>query len=76
MIAKIIPTVIICIVLAAIVALAVISIIRDRKKGKSCSCGCQNCAMSGMCHSAKNKNEENNKVPDTVTEVSEDKTEE
>lgn len=74
--AGIIPTVIICIVLAAVVSLAIISVVRDRKKGKGCSCGCSGCAMSGVCHAAKNKNEERNREHDTVTEVFEDKTKE
>ena len=37
-----------------IVTLAVISMIRDKKAGKSsCECGCANCAMAGKCHSGK-----------------------
>ena len=37
-----------------IVTLAVISMIRDKKAGKSsCGCGCANCAMAGKCHSGK-----------------------
>ena len=37
----------------ALVALAVISMIRDKKAGKSsCGCNCANCAMAGKCHSA------------------------
>lgn len=36
-----------------LVALAVISMIRDKKAGKSsCGCNCSNCAMAGKCHSA------------------------
>ena len=38
---------------AAIVALAVIHLIRNKKAGKSsCGCGCANCPMSGSCHKA------------------------
>ncbi|WP_082020820.1 FeoB-associated Cys-rich membrane protein [Candidatus Soleaferrea massiliensis] len=44
-------TIIIGVVLAAIVALIVAKLIRDRRKGKSsCGCGCENCPSSGMCH--------------------------
>jgi hypothetical protein len=40
----------------ALVALAVMSMIRDKKAGKSsCGCNCANCAMAGKCHSAVNK---------------------
>ena len=41
-------------VLAALVALAVWSLLRDKKKGKS-SCGgnCGACPMSGKCHQRK-----------------------
>lgn len=35
----------------ALVSLAVIKLVRDKKKGKSsCGCGCANCPMSGSCH--------------------------
>lgn len=44
-------TIIICIVLAAIVALIIVKLIKDKKKGKkSCGCGCSNCPSAGMCH--------------------------
>ncbi len=45
------PTVIVILIISAIVALAVFSIVRDKKKGK-CSCGnsCSSCAMHGECH--------------------------
>ena len=37
-----------------IVTLAVISMIRDKKAGKSsCGCNCAKCAMAGKCHSVK-----------------------
>ena len=40
-------------VLAA-AALAVRSLMKDRKAGKSsCGCGCASCPMSGKCHSEK-----------------------
>ena len=43
-------TIAVCLVLAGIVALAVRSVIRDRKKGGSCGCGCAACAMRESCH--------------------------
>ncbi len=53
------PTVLILLGLAVVVFFAVRSILRDRKKGSSCSCGCASCPMSGKCHSGENpeKNE-------------------
>ena len=45
-------------VLSAIVALIVIFMIRNKKKGKSaCSCGgaCGGCPMAGKCHGAQLK---------------------
>ena len=45
------PTVIVCGVVLAAVVLAVLSIVRDKKKGKSsCGCSCGTCSMSGSCH--------------------------
>ncbi len=45
------PTIIICLALAAVVAAVVIGMIRYRRKGKSACChGCADCPMSGMCH--------------------------
>lgn len=36
----------------ALVVLAVISMVHDKKAGKSsCGCNCANCAMAGKCHS-------------------------
>ncbi len=43
------PTVLIILALAAVVTLAIRSVIRDKKKGGSCSCGCSSCPMSGQC---------------------------
>lgn len=35
----------------AVVFLAVRSLVKSRKEGKSsCGCGCSNCAMAGKCH--------------------------
>ncbi len=44
------PTILIIIALAIVVALAVRSVIRNKKKGGSCGCGCSSCPMSGSCH--------------------------
>ena len=44
-------TVIICIVLVAVVAAIIVSLIRNKKRGKSsCGCNCAHCAMAGSCH--------------------------
>ncbi|MBO4927187.1 MAG: FeoB-associated Cys-rich membrane protein [Clostridiales bacterium] len=46
-------TIVISLVLLAIVAGIILSIWRDKKKGKSsCGCNCGHCAMSGTCHQA------------------------
>lgn len=46
-------------VLAAIVAAIIVCRIRARKKGKStCGCGCEQCAMSGICHSRSTSKQE------------------
>ena len=48
-------TAIVILVLAAVVALIVFSIVRDRKAGKSsCGCKCSCCPMAGQCHKKKN----------------------
>ena len=45
-------TIVVVAVIAAIVAAIIVCRIRARKQGKStCGCGCEQCAMSGMCHS-------------------------
>ena len=45
-------TISICVVLIAVVAGIIVSMVKNRKKGKSsCGCGCANCPMSGSCHS-------------------------
>ncbi|MBQ7335859.1 MAG: FeoB-associated Cys-rich membrane protein [Clostridia bacterium] len=48
------PTVLICIGLIAVVTLIIVSMIRDKKAGKS-SCGnsCASCPMGGKCHEKK-----------------------
>ena len=73
-------TVVICLLIAAAVVLAIVSIVRDKKKGKSCSCGCSGCAMNGACHtshptdkSAENKTTENESSPDLPESAAEEK---
>ncbi len=44
------PTMLIIAALVAVVVLCIRSILRDRRKGGSCSCGCSSCPMSGSCH--------------------------
>ena len=45
--------ILILMLVGALIALAVISMIRDKKAGKSsCGCNCAKCAMAGKCHSA------------------------
>ncbi len=48
------PTILASLAVLALVALAIVSLYRDRKKGK-CECGgnCGACAMCGSCHSCK-----------------------
>ena len=46
------PAIIALTVVALLVAVAILSIVRDRKQGKS-SCG-GNCASCKLCHGAKN----------------------
>lgn len=55
--AEIISNAIILILLVAVVALIIRAMIKDKKSGKSCSCGCADCPMSGSCGSGKNKEE-------------------
>ena len=47
-----IGVILICLALAAIVAGAVIVLVRDKKKGRSCGCGgsCGCCPMGDTCH--------------------------
>ncbi len=45
-------TIIVTLILAAVVAAALIKIIKNKKSGKSsCGCGCSGCAMKNSCHS-------------------------
>lgn len=49
-------TVIVLLILAAIIGLAVWSIVKDKRSGKStCGNNCAHCASAGMCHSAPKK---------------------
>ncbi len=49
-----IATIIICAVLLAVVSAIIVSMIKNKKKGKSsCGCGCANCPMSGSCNPKK-----------------------
>ena len=46
-----IGTILISLVLLAVVALIIRSMMRDKKQGKSsCGAGCAHCAMHGQCH--------------------------
>ena len=46
------PTILISVVLLAIVTSISISLIRQKKQGKSsCGSGCAHCALHGQCHS-------------------------
>ena len=47
-------TLVLCILLLAVVAMIVRSLLRQRKQGKSsCGCNCAHCAMHGSCHTQK-----------------------
>lgn len=47
-------TILVCAFLLLIVGAVIMSLLRDRKKGKSsCGCSCAHCAMYGACHSHK-----------------------
>ena len=52
-------TILICLALAAIIFLAIRKIVRDRRKGSSCSCGCEGCHNSAYCHPAVHKGKQN-----------------
>lgn len=53
-IAENLATIIICLVLAVIVAAIIIGLVRNKKKVKSsCGCNCAHCAMAGSCHNKK-----------------------
>ncbi len=48
-------TVIVLAILVLVCFLIIRKIVRDKKSGKSptCGCGCGGCAMSGICHEKK-----------------------
>lgn len=43
------PTAVVALVLIGIVAAVIAGMIRDKKSGKSCGCGCSGCPMAGKC---------------------------
>lgn len=46
-----IAVILICVALVAVLALAVWSLVRDKKRGRSsCGANCAHCAMAGKCH--------------------------
>ena len=48
------PTIIVLLLVASLFGLALVHEVKKRKAGKGgCSCGCSNCAMSGVCHAKK-----------------------
>ena len=44
-------------VLGLILALVIFSMVRERKKGSSCSCGCAGCEKKSLCHPEKTDQE-------------------
>lgn len=51
---KLIPTIIVGAIVAAVFVAIIVNEIRKKKKGiSSCGCGCENCASAGMCHPKK-----------------------
>ncbi|MCI9438208.1 MAG: FeoB-associated Cys-rich membrane protein [Lachnospiraceae bacterium] len=47
-------TILVSAILAAAVAGVIVSMVRNKRKGKSsCGCGCAGCSMNGSCHSGK-----------------------
>ncbi len=47
---SVLPTAIVGLIVAAIVVLAIVSIVKQRKKG-GCSCGCEGCSGASKCAS-------------------------
>ena len=46
-----IGTIIVCVILAIIVAAIIVKLRKDKKQGKpTCGCNCAHCAMHGACH--------------------------
>lgn len=50
-----IGTIVVVAIVIAIVVLLSISLVKDKKKGKSCCGGCRGCSMSGSCKSKQTK---------------------
>lgn len=49
-----ISTIIVFAVLIAVMAIIVLNMIRNKRKGKSaCGCGCAECAMKDACHNGR-----------------------
>ena len=42
-------TIITAVIVAAVVAAIVVKLVRDKKRGNSCSCGCESCGSSSEC---------------------------
>ncbi len=54
-----IGTIVVCLIVSAIIALAVFTLARDKKQGKSpCGGSCRACPMGGYCHAARPDTEE------------------
>ncbi|MCC8022989.1 MAG: FeoB-associated Cys-rich membrane protein [Clostridiales bacterium] len=43
-------TILISLVMLGLIALAIRKMRRDKKKGASCGCGCDQCPSADMCH--------------------------
>ena len=50
-----IATIGVCAVITLFAVLAIVSAVKNRKKGKTCSCGCEGCIYSGSCADAGSK---------------------
>jgi len=50
-----IVSVMIVMVIAFFAVLAVIRLVKDHKKGKTCSCGCENCVYSSGCNGSRKR---------------------
>lgn len=46
-------TIAVALILCGVIVWIAVSIVRDKKSGKSCSCGCENCAAKGCCKKGK-----------------------
>ena len=57
-------TIIICIAIAALVALVIRYLLKQRKQGGSCGGSCVGCPMSGKCHAVKIENKAPAPSPD------------